>query len=108
MTGFNPQCDELLAQPCLSYQAQYPLPAKLRDAFSELSSQLPTNAGCGLWITPPDALHDLPFAGQVDLHAEIDTLVLVRETIYPSLRNEALASVSLMRRERLPVRTPAG
>jgi hypothetical protein len=44
----------------------------------------------------------------VDLHAEIDTLVLVRETIYPSLRNEALASVSLMRRERLPVRTPAG
>jgi hypothetical protein len=44
----------------------------------------------------------------VDLHAEIDTLVLVRETIYPSLRSEALASVSLMRRGRLPCGTPAG
>jgi hypothetical protein len=44
----------------------------------------------------------------VDLNAEIDTLVVIRETIYASLRNEALASVSLMRRGRLPGGTPAG
>ena len=41
----------------LTYQAQFPLPAELRNVFSELSSQLQANAGCGLWITPPGTLH---------------------------------------------------
>lgn len=202
---FNPQRDELLGQSCLSYQAQFALPAEVRRALAKFSRLLGQAAVSGLWVAPAESLHvtccslvsprdlsydkerywrsvrsqaeeavrrvelevpafqlrfrtigvteraiivraddapsvtrtrsifsllapppgakqsqvydtihitlcryadpigirrDLPeaVAGlRLDLRAEIDTLTLVRETAYPSLRNETLMSASLAR-----------
>lgn len=57
MTKFNPQRDELLGSPCLSYQVQFRLPSDARSAFAKLSSQLRKSVPSGLWIAPPETLH---------------------------------------------------
>jgi hypothetical protein len=57
MTDFRPQRDELLEQSCLSYQAQFPLPAPARHALAELSRKLQQNVPRGLWAAPADSLH---------------------------------------------------
>jgi hypothetical protein len=46
----------------------------------------------------PKDLRDLAAGRQPDICAEIDALVLVRETIYPSLEVETMMSISLARR----------
>jgi hypothetical protein len=57
MTGFDPQCDELLGQSCLSYQAQFALPAEVRRALARFSRQLRQIAVSGLWVAPAGSLH---------------------------------------------------
>ncbi|MBV9978865.1 2'-5' RNA ligase family protein [Bradyrhizobium sp.] len=57
MTGFNPQRDELLEQSCLSYQAQFALPAAVRGALAEFSRRLRQTVVSGLWVAPAESLH---------------------------------------------------
>jgi len=57
MTGFDPQRDELVGQACLSFQAQFSLPASARHALAELSRQIQGLVRSRLWIAPAESLH---------------------------------------------------